>query len=295
MAKITDSRQLQGRRDTELDWPSIESFFNTCFGKDKQGLPKYPAAIGSIFARWQEQTGARHEAESLGELQDAYQRRVTYQVEFGSILPDPPENLSFIYRPGAGHASLDVTTSSRHVIDSLSSRFKDLFPLPLGCVFISYETREVRLAEFLKKLLEARLGSGVPVFVAKGDIRVGDDPTRKMIRENLLHANAIVSICTPFSKMSPWLYWETASVWARDQLVVPLFAAITPEEFKGPIQVLLQGRQLFDRSELVDGICEIGKRIVPSLRLNDLTDDEAREYDELSHWHRAMHSEASLS
>lgn len=68
--------------------------------------------------------------------------------------------------------------------------------------------------------------------------------------------------------------------------MIPLFAGISPENFGGPIALLLQGRQLFNQPELMDAIGKIGRRMVPSLALNDLTDNEAREYDELREWHR---------
>ena len=247
--------------------------------------------MGCIGAEWQEKDGAIHEASSLEELRDAYERHITCLIKFsGSILPDPPENLTFVYMPGLGNADLLISTSSKGVLDNIISRFSELFPLPIGCVFISYDTRELCLAEFLKALLEKRLGPSIPVFVAKRDIRVGDDPTKKMIRDNLLRANVIVSICTPFSMTSPWLWWETATVWARDQLVVPLFAGISPGKFNGPITVLLQGKQLFDQTELMEAVREIGQRLIPSLTLCDLTVDEAREYEKLHKWHLSVNS-----
>jgi len=296
MAKITHTRGIQGRTDVPLEWLALEIFFDACFGSGKRDLPCYPKAYGRIWARWQEKDQALCEAESLEELGKAYQKRVTCKIEFSSILPGPHEQpgpieqLYFVYRPGMGDASLTVITSSGERLESLVSKFTQLFPLPIGCVFISYDTKELCLAEFLKALLEARLGSSVPVFVAKRDIRVGDDPTRKMIKDSLLLANVIVSICTSNSITSPWLWWETATVWARNQLVIPLFAGILPEKFGGPITVLLQGRQLFDRYELMDAIREIGRRVVPSLGMSDLTDNETRELDTLHQWHRATNS-----
>ena len=182
MAKITKSRTMVARVDTPLEFPVLESFFDACFGLGKRNLPKFPQALGHISARWKEKNGAMHEAESLEELKEAYEGRVTYQLEFsGSLLPNPPENVSFLYRPGLGDATLEIKTSSDAILKTLFSKFKQLFPLPIGGVFVSYDTRELCLAEFLKAVLEARLGPGVPVFVAKRDIRAGDDPTKKMI------------------------------------------------------------------------------------------------------------------
>jgi len=174
MAKITKSRAMAARVDTPLEFPALESFFDAFFGLGKQALPKFAQALGHISARWQEKDGAMHEAESLEELKEAYERGVTYQLEFsGSRLPKPPENISFLYRSGLGDATLEIRTSSNTAINTLVSQFKQLFPLPIGGVFVSYDTRELRLAEFLKAVLEARLGPGVPVFVAKRDINPG--------------------------------------------------------------------------------------------------------------------------
>jgi hypothetical protein len=282
MAKTSHHRTVQGRVDAPLDWAEIASFFDACFGLQRRALPRFPQALGTIYARWQEVDGIIHEAQSLEELERAYHDRVTFQIEFGSVgLPDPPEQMDFSYRPGVGDATLTVTTSSQRTLEDLVSAFSQLFPLPIGCVFVSYDTRELPIAEFLKNLLERRLGPGVPVFVAKRDIRVGDDPTKKMITESLLRATAILSICTPLSKTSPWLWWETATVWARNQLVIPLFADISPRDFDGPINVLLQGRQLFDRAELMDAIGEVMRRIVPSRDIEELTESEQKEYDAL--------------
>lgn len=285
MAKTSNTRTVRARVDAPLDFVLLESFFDACFGLSKRSLPKFPTALGHIAARWQEQDGTMHEAESLEELKKAYESHVTYQIEFDCSLPNPPEILLFIYRPGLGDATLNVTTSSDAILRDLVSHFNQLFPLPHGCVFISYATRELRLAEFLKTLLETRLGPGIPVFVAKRDIRVGDDPTKKMISERLLHANAIVSICTPCSKTSPWLWWETATVWARGQLVIPLFAGTSPGDFGGPITALLQGRQFFEQHELMDAIREVGKRLIPSVDICDLIESETREFAILRSWH----------
>jgi DNA-binding MarR family transcriptional regulator len=73
---------------------------------------------------------------------------------------------------------------------------------------------------------------------------------RVMLEENLLQADALIALCSKLSRTSPWLWWESGSVWARGKLVVPLFIDVTPAEFGGPIQIVRQGRAASDHGEV---------------------------------------------
>lgn len=119
-------------------------------------------------------------------------------------------------------------------------------------VFISYDTDELPLADFLKNLLNKWLSERYKVFVAKRDIHPGDNPLKVMMEEALKNARAIFPICSSKSKTSPWLWWESGSVWARDKKVYPLFTNISPNDFGAPLILVAQGKSYFDKSELLE-------------------------------------------
>jgi hypothetical protein len=117
-------------------------------------------------------------------------------------------------------------------------------------VFISYASEEYDLAEFVSSILQVRIPYGISVFIAKRDIKPGSDPLKIMLEQQLLHAEVLLAICSQRSKNSPWLWWESSAVWARNGLVIPLFTDINPSDFDGPLTLVRQGRTFFDSTEL---------------------------------------------
>ncbi len=122
-------------------------------------------------------------------------------------------------------------------------------PLGTDVVFISYETSEIDLAFFIDALLKAR-SEQIKPFIAKRDIAAGSEPFQVMLRDHLLKARSIISICTAQSKNSRWIWWESSAVWASGGKVFPIYAKITPEEFGEPLKTLFQGKKLFDSEDL---------------------------------------------
>lgn len=146
-------------------------------------------------------------------------------------------------------------------------------------VFVSYATVDLALAEFVTRLLECRLTPPAEVFLAKRDIEPGIDPLAKMLKERLLIASALVALCSRDSRLSPWLWWETSSVWTRGNLAVPLFVDMNPNEFGGPLVLLSQGRQMFDANELNEALWTIVEGVIPGTGCRAL---EGRELAELA-------------
>ncbi len=155
---------------------------------------------------------------------------------------------------------------------------KEKIPL----VFISYDTDEIFLACFISDLVMSRCASKVKVFIAKRDIPHGSNPSEVMLKENLLQATFIIPICSEKSKSSSWLWWETASVWAKGGKVYPLYVNISPDDFGDPIKSLAQGRHYFDVNELQDMLRQLmGKLGIPSAN-TVLTSDEQTKLSQLS-------------
>ncbi|HVA91433.1 MAG TPA: toll/interleukin-1 receptor domain-containing protein [Chloroflexota bacterium] len=119
-------------------------------------------------------------------------------------------------------------------------------------IFISYDTRELELADYVRASLRRRLPEGATVFVAKRDIGPGDHPGKVMLEQQLLEADALVALCSSRSKTSHWLWWEAAAVWARGKPVFPLFINVGAEEFGPPLTLVCQGRPMFVAEGLIE-------------------------------------------
>lgn len=145
------------------------------------------------------------------------------------------------------------------------------------CVFVSYATADIVLAQYVARVLERRLESSAEVFVAKRDIRPGSDPLATILAERLLHATALVALCSRESRNSPWLWWESSSVWTRRGLVVPLFVDVEAGEFGGPLVLVRQGRRVFDAGDLSEALRAVVEYVVPGLGGSALEEGELSE------------------
>jgi hypothetical protein len=101
----------------------------------------------------------------------------------------------------------------------------------------------------------------VEVFFSPESIEVGDDPMKRLFDEGLDRATALVAVLTKDSAVRPWVVWETASVWARDRLVVPLFVDLSPGEVPGPLTMKVQGARVGDRDKVDEALTKIGKSL----------------------------------
>ena len=143
-------------------------------------------------------------------------------------------------------------------------------------IFISYDTSEVQIADFIKGCLTRRVPAGVSVFIAKRDISAGENPLKRMLEEELQQAEALVALCSKSSKRSPWLWWEAGSVWARRGLVVPIFVNCSPKEFDGPLTLVAQGRTLFDLEELTSALQTVCSLFDPAVTVKMTTAEESQ-------------------
>jgi hypothetical protein len=229
MAQITIRRSYSGRARQPVEWGAILRIFDTIWGRENQSLPKYPDAIKNIHGSWEDREGVKYDANSLNEIGQAYQRHETAVISLRSF-GQPLLRCRFIYRPSEAQAYFEIYASDQAIAERGVAAVKQEFPLVAKYVFISYDTKEYDLALYIAKVLEARLVPGVEVFVAKRDIPPGAPPLKVMLEDQLLHAEALVALCSKQSKTSPWLWWESSSVWARGHLVVPLFidSELTP-------------------------------------------------------------------
>jgi hypothetical protein len=149
-------------------------------------------------------------------------------------------------------------------------------------VFISYETTDLDLADFLKKILLRIADNKIEVFVAKRDISSGADPRKTMLEDKLKQADAIIPICSAQSRKSPWLWWESASVWVRKGGVFPLFTNIDPGSFGGPLILVAQGKEFFSKVEFLEAIASVCDYLSISTGSHSFTEDEEDIYTALA-------------
>jgi len=154
-------------------------------------------------------------------------------------------------------------------------------------VFISYASDEIDLADFVKKILLRVSDNKIEVFVAKRDISSGADPLKTMLNEKLRNADTIIPICSYKSKETPWLWWESASVWAKTGKVHPLFTNISANVFGGPLILVVQGKEFFTKQEFFQTVDTLCKNIEISSTELDFTEEEAARYTELEKAHSA--------
>lgn len=278
MAQTTVTRTYTGKTLTQVDWETLARIFDALWGdalwsKKARSLPKYPNVVGGVHARWVDGQNAEHEAASLDEIKQAYERLETASITF-SGLTETGQNRNFHYKPSKKEASVVVEAPDPTTAEQIIKAVSKAFPLIERYVFISYDTTEYNLASFIAKVVKKRMVPGTSVFVAKRDIGPGTNPLKVMLEERLLHAEALLALCSAQSKKSPWLWWESAAVWAKGGLVIPLFVDISPGKFNGPLTLVCQGRSLFDETELNAALASLVKKLCPDRQYQKLTKKE---------------------
>ena len=161
-------------------------------------------------------------------------------------------------------------------------------------IFISYETSEIKLADFLKNLLLRISGGKIQPFVARRDITSGANPLKVMLEENLKKAKAIIPICSMKSKESSWVWWETATLWAQNNMAFPLFANISPNTFGAPLTLVYQGRDYFIKDELLETLLAACKEFGIYLDQIDLSLEEQKIYNALREEHSNAQEDTAL-
>lgn len=280
MAKLKVSRKYAGRASGPISSFALSRIFDSIFGNEARSLPKYPNYIGSITAAWNDSIGNKHEADYFDEVLQAYEKDEASFISFQGWGEGIPFS-SFLYIPKKAEAHIDVEAEDEATAERIIGVVKGEFPLAARYVFISYDTEELAIADYLKKVLERRVGRDVSVFVAKRDIKPGANPLKTMLEENLLQAEALLALCSSRSKSSPWLWWESSAVWAKGGLVIPLFVDLSPNEFDGPLTLVCQGRYFFNKEDMNAALRAIVDIVSPGLRFVETTSDEIAELEKL--------------
>ncbi len=250
----------EGSTTVRLAWEDLVEIFDVLFGADLDGQA---SVNGSAHASWRSSAGITYDVVQLDELKRPYESGETHQVFFhgGSF---GGEYRDFDYIPaGPRYWSRVAVESDPARASSLVEVCRTLFPDPPSdsLVFLSWGGQpSLEVARVLRDLLRNRMPTA-EVFLSDESIEPGDDPSRRMLEEGLLKATVLVAALTADAAARPWVIWETASAWAREQLVVPIFIDIEPKDVPGPLTARVQGVHLANRSKLDQAIAIIATRV----------------------------------
>lgn len=167
MAKTAVSRRYLGRANEAVPWEALSALFDAVWGPEARSLPKYPKVIGGIGADWTDAEARRHEAGSLDEVREAYEKHETATISIHRLFDgDSRTRTDFRYWPAQAKVLFEVE-ADESTAERLVEEVRKLFPLEARYVFVSYDTSEVELALLVQRLLGRRVPAGVSVFVAK--------------------------------------------------------------------------------------------------------------------------------
>jgi len=255
--------------------------FDMLWGEKSREFPKYPQVIGGISALWRSKDGIKHNVSNITELLKAYEKKITYDIHIEGKIDNNPRCL-LGYIPAKREASFQVTASTEELANKYIGYVKEMFPYKeIPIIFISYANEELALADFIRSIISKWTENKIEVFVAKRDIPVGDNPLKTMMEDKLKNAQAIIPICSIKSKISPWLWWESAAVWAKDKKVYPLFTNISPSNFGAPLTLVSQGKDYFVKEEFTNTLITVCKEVGADAKTSVLTEEELSEYEKL--------------
>lgn len=127
-------------------------------------------------------------------------------------------------------------------------------------IFMSYDTRDIDLVKAIDDVLQRVFNNKVRTFIAKRDIKAGDDAFKKMLHDSLAKCVVVLALCTKRSVTSPWLWFESGAGFEKSGLI-PMWSGVKPLEFKAPMTIF-QGKNVQDKTEvneLLSKIAEVTK------------------------------------
>jgi len=252
MQGITNA--YNGFSDEVLTQKQFLNLFDTLWDKSLRDLPRYPKVIGGIFAYWRDSKGLEHHVEHINEIIDAYKKKLTYDIYINGGINKSPK-ISLIYTPAHKEIYVEIRAKSLEESNKKLEIVKKLFSMQEApIIFISYATNELALADFVKTILVRYMDTKAEIFIASRDIPPGENPLKIMMETKLKKAQAIIPICSHLAKESSWVWWESASVWARNYKIYPLCTNISLGDFGPPLNLVAQGRKYFDKKELLETI-----------------------------------------
>jgi len=143
-------------------------------------------------------------------------------------------------------------------------------------IFMSYDTRDIDLVKAIDDVLQRVFNNKVKTFIAKRDIKAGDDAFKKMLHDSLAKCAVVLALCTKRSVTSSWLWFESGAGFEKSGLI-PIWSGVNPQEFKAPMTIF-QGKNIQDKGEIHELLSKIAE--VTKFDTKDITITDA-EFDKL--------------
>lgn len=147
-------------------------------------------------------------------------------------------------------------------------------------VFISYDTRDIDLANTISDIIKRIFNDRVKTFIAKRDIKPGEDAFKRMLHDSLAKSAVVLALCTRRSSTSPWLWFESGAGFGNG-ILIPIWAGIKPQAFKPPMTIF-QGKNVEDREEVQAIISTIAEIVQIAIADSNLTNEEFDKLVEIS-------------
>jgi hypothetical protein len=177
--------------------------------------------------------------------------------------------------PHRFHARAYFETGKAPAWERIAELESKLPPQPLikdPLVFISYDTRDIELPHAISAIIKRIFSDKIRTFIAKRDIKAGDDAFKTMLHDSLAKSAIVLAICTKRSLTSPWLWFESGAGFGSGT-IIPIWAGISPHEFKAPMTIF-QGKSVTDKTEMEELITRIAEVTKVSCTACSLTAEE---------------------
>ena len=250
MARKTFQLSYSGEAPKALAWDDLLAIFDELFGMEARSLAKFPSVLGGTWSGWYDARNVKHEADSLNEVRQAYDRKETAEIYFSS------GTTYFLYTPGSLRALIKIQSESENRAEQCLAIVRAYFPrVDRYDVFISYASADSAVAAELKNDFEQH---GWKCFMSEKDIEVSAKWQEK-IRDALLQSERVLILITPRSIAKPWILMETGAAWVLDKPLIPALIQVAPAELAEPVSSR-QARVIETTAQRRDLVAELTQR-----------------------------------
>jgi hypothetical protein len=74
----TAARSYSGSAPEPVPWSTLEEIFDSMFGHDVRDLRRWPETMHNIYADWTDSRGVEHDANTLDDVRQAYERKQAF-------------------------------------------------------------------------------------------------------------------------------------------------------------------------------------------------------------------------
>ena len=152
MAKVECTKDYEGSINKTPKWIVFEKIFNGIWGKEAHSLPRYPDVIGGVSASWLNNRKIRFDAESLEEVQYAFNNKEILRLTFIGNINKKPFQAYFSYTKKNNTISFRYSSEREEETDKFILFVKKYFPNPIQSKIISNDYIKPKIIIELKNI-----------------------------------------------------------------------------------------------------------------------------------------------